>query len=73
MKTYIVKVNDDLVKVKDDLSDMLAIIDALIKDEEEAIAAYQSAISKLPQFKEQLTHILNEEIEHKKELEALKK
>jgi len=66
MKTYIVKVNDDVTEIVD-------VIDALIKDEEEAIEAYKAAILKLPQFKEQLTHILNEEIEHKKELEMLKR
>lgn len=67
MKTYI-------VKVKDDISiDMLNIINALIKDEEEAIDAYKAAIQKLPQFKKQLQHILDEEIEHKRELEELKR
>ena len=71
MKTYIITVRDSVKD--DDVTDIIATIDALIKDEEEAIAAYQAAIIKMPQFKEQLTHILNEEIEHKKELEALKK
>lgn len=68
MKTYIIKVKD-----ADITSDIIDIIDALIKDEEEAIAAYKLAIEKLPQFKDQLTHILEEEVEHKKELEALKR
>ena len=70
MKTYIIKVKDD---VKDDVNDIIDILDALIKDEEEAINAYKLAIEKLPQFKEQLQHILDEEIEHKKELEELKR
>lgn len=67
MKTYVITVKDASVQETIDL------IDALIKDEEEAIAAYRAAIEKLPQFKEQLTHILDEEIEHKKELEELKR
>lgn len=71
MKTYIIKVK---ASAKDaSMSEELQIIDALIKDEEEAIAAYKLAIEQLPQFKEQLTHILDEEIEHKKELELLKR
>ena len=69
MKTYIITVKDS---VKDDVTDIVKIIDALIQDEEEAINAYKLAIERLPQFKEQLTHIMEEEVEHKKELEALK-
>lgn len=67
MKTYVVKVSDDVS------SDVIDVIKALIVDEEEAIAAYQVAIKKLPQFEKQLKHILDEEIEHKRELEQLLK
>ena len=70
MKTFVVVAN-----VKDapaTVSATVDILDSLIKDEDEAIAAYKAAIEALPQFKEQLTHILEEEIEHKQELLMLK-
>lgn len=69
MKAYIVKVKD---AAKNE-TEINRIVDTLIKDEIEAINAYKAAIVQLPQFKEQLEHILKEEIEHKQMLELLKR
>lgn len=68
MKKYVITVKDEPVSVKA----AIEIIDDLIKDEEEAIAAYKAAIEALPQYRDVLDHILKEEIEHKEELLQLK-
>lgn len=57
-----------------DSTDPKDIIDALIADEEEAIAGYEEAISKISDYncQEIFRHIIKEEQEHIEELNDLK-
>ena len=68
-KTYIIKIKDASPK------ETLAIIQSLIKDEDDAIKAYAKAIETIqdPHMQEVFKHIMDEEVEHKRELEELLK